>query len=582
MKRFKILLTVIISLFVLQAFAGEAEKTIELSSLGNPDWTYVTQGDILCAPERTEGGYLYVLDGKMSLLLSDEGKAQWLKRFRTRLKPFFNENEDSFSYLVISPKKACAMNPDGTEIFRMETDEEIIEKPCPGLDGRVFIRTKNTIYCYGTKGKLKWKTQIKDQYTEIPLLNFNDGSLLVLTGTKNTPEALRLSPFGSIIEKTSLNAKPVKAEETDKGIMLLNDDMSLSLLAAENSTMKVLWILKKEQSGLTPSASFIKGPVKKNTAILFIPSSSSTLMIIDIEKGKILKKISVPLIKTQDLVFAGHTRQGIVIADRSCACCFSEDGRNEWNVTYEKKKKWNYLYADDRGNLVFCNNDWSIDAWCIKQTAMDKQKEEKQEKSYASLYKDKDAKKYRLMTSSSIQKLLRDGSYAEKEGEILEYLREETDSIYADWNKNTALEAKSDIPYYQSNIQFNQNIFTLLGETESTELNDNMYLMLEEIENTTVLACLVRECGRAGYDKDLMFLDAFYDIVQKKTVRKDAELSAAICDATFAICSFMGKEALNSKGKLIVSYLLQPQFDAKIQNYARSTMQKMGKAFEKR
>ena len=60
--------------------------------------------------------------------------------------------------------------------------------------------------------------------------------------------------------------------------------------------------------------------------------------------------------------------------------------------------------------------------------------------------------------------------------------------------------------------------------------------------------------------------------VLHKTSPRDTVLLKAICDATYDICRYMGKPALLSKGKNMLSFLLFPQFDSTTRDYARKTI----------
>ena len=78
-----------------------------------------------------------------------------------------------------------------------------------------------------------------------------------------------------------------------------------------------------------------------------------------------------------------------------------------------------------------------------------------------------------------------------------------------------------------------------------------------------------------GYDENGETLTALQSLLANRITPSQTSALKEICDATYKICRFMGRPALNKQGKMILSRMLMPQYDKNTNEYARKTLEKM-------
>ena len=98
-------------------------------------------------------------------------------------------------------------------------------------------------------------------------------------------------------------------------------------------------------------------------------------------------------------------------------------------------------------------------------------------------------------------------------------------------------------------------------------------LLSSEIDRNQILS-VINFAAKIGYDEKGMILAAIEKLLMGKNSPTDSTILKAICDTTYEICRFMGRPALNKRGKGIITYMM-PQYDKNIQDYARKTLTKL-------
>ena len=99
-------------------------------------------------------------------------------------------------------------------------------------------------------------------------------------------------------------------------------------------------------------------------------------------------------------------------------------------------------------------------------------------------------------------------------------------------------------------------------------------LLSTELDKSQLLS-VISFAGQLGYDEDGYMLAALENLVLNKIRPNETTLLKAVCDTTYQICLFMGRPALNRRGKNILTHLFFPSYDQNVQVYARKSLEKM-------
>ena len=105
-------------------------------------------------------------------------------------------------------------------------------------------------------------------------------------------------------------------------------------------------------------------------------------------------------------------------------------------------------------------------------------------------------------------------------------------------------------------------------------------ILSNELDSSQRLSAITF-AGKIGYDEDGAMLSSLEKILMGQVSPSESTILKAICDTTYEICRFMGRPALNRRGKSILTYMMLPQYDKDVQDYARKTLEKMME-FEKK
>ena len=92
--------------------------------------------------------------------------------------------------------------------------------------------------------------------------------------------------------------------------------------------------------------------------------------------------------------------------------------------------------------------------------------------------------------------------------------------------------------------------------------------------DTSLLIALFASVKKCGYDPDSEIMNAI-EVKMKNTSPNQTLLLKEMCSSIYEICRFMGRPALNKKGRALLSTLFLPQYSEEIKNEARSAFMKI-------
>ncbi len=546
-------------------------KSVNLARL-RMSWATALPGKIIGQPVRNGNTYIALHDGGGIIAFTEDGKILWQKNFDEPMQPNLSVGASGMIYAVSKSGKIFLLRSDGSTVWSVDAGFEIIGEVMPGRDGRIYVRGKESIACYGNKGIRRWKEEIPGQDTSIGLTELNEGTLLIFEQRSDTTVARTITPFG---EKTSaflMNGKVTDARTVQEGALISFSDGRVILATETDGSLFFDW---KIQAGSSPL--IVTQGHRPGTASIF---SSSSSMLIQTATGKIIS--TYPETNVSGIIGSGKTRQGTFIAGLTSAVCYSESGEEEWSVTLNPKKKISTLFATDSGYLVLCTSSWTIEGYRIKQIPYPEDyipPESFKSGTYSALYSKIDVTstktKERIISEDqflSIKQSFSEGDFGKLEKDWMSALETEMRAMDNQWSSAIS-RTQTEQFFFQKNLDYAREIIELASISGTTAFHENLSVMLRKITDTRKLEWLVKAAGNMAMDENYTMLYEMAKIAQK--FNKSDTLLLLICDSTYEICSYMGSQSFISQGREVLSTMLSPQYSQQVRSVARSTMEKL-------
>ena len=582
-SRNKFGMTFLFLLLSLPLFAGEG---IELNNI-NATWTRVLPGKVICEPQMTSYGFAVITDAKNLMAFTSEGRIVFESNLTKATSAFFGVlDHDFFAVVTNSSKRVSLLNPDGRELWNATLDYKIIDVPFGGQDGRFFVRGSDSITCFGINGVQKWTvttpSQAKTQVQQLP-----DGSLVVFLQQldKGKTKAVRITPFGEIVEEITFAGQVINALTTPKGILLVFTDGTSGLFNLKNNKSEHQWLFKKELTQKTNQDFFILSQDKTSVIYVNIKKSNVEIDYINLEDGSIKDSFVID----QGIVptYGWCNDSGVFIADTSNAYFYNNAGRYIWSgILPGKKSRFTYSYTAftvDNCYLLFCS-DWSIQSFrtahAPAKTASQNQQTQTQ-RAYQNYYEinttllelplplplDKN-----LLLPERVQ-TLKNGNYGKTEREYASELL----SICSAYKKNlttTNFGTRIEKSIFETDATGIQNIASQLCLFYTDTFCDYVAYFLKYEQNKTIQSTLLKGIIQNGYDPNGVIMDSL-EYLAHNLSEKDETMLKELCDAVYSICWTMGYDAIEPKGKDTLTTLLYPKYTSVIRDYARNTLKKL-------
>ncbi len=562
-------------------FAGEG---IPLDNL-NSTWIRVLPGKVICQPQMTSYGFAVITDAKNLMAFSSEGRIVFEKYLTKANSAFFGLlKNDFFAVVTNSSKRLTLLNPDGNELWTLTTDFKITDIPFSGRDGRFFVRGSDILCCYGISGILKWKLETPAQ-SKLGIQELPDGSLIIFLQQleKGKTKAIRVTPFGEIVEEITFAGQVINALTTPQGILLVFTDGTSGLFNLNNNRSEHKWLFKKELTQKTNGDFFILSQDKNNVIYVNIKKVGVEIDYINLEDGSITDSF---LIEEEILPQYGwYNDSGVFIADSEKAFFYNNAGRFLWSGILPSKKSpvtSSYTaFTSDNCFLLFCS-DWSIHAF---RTALAPEKSTVKNSNTKNNYKSY----YDINTSfldlpfpfpldqkildSSRITTLQNGNYGKYEQTLMSDLL----SVCSAYKSNiassdfgTRIEKKS----FETDVMGMQNLMSQLSYFYTDSFCDYTAYFLKNINDRTIRDTLLKGIIKNGYDPDGLLIEAL-EYLAHNLSEKDESILIDLCDAIYSVCTTMGYMAIEPKGKDSLSTLLYPKYTSTIRDYARNTLKKL-------
>lgn len=556
----------------------------------NYSWSQVTGGKLLLKPVLTPYGFICASDGKTVSSVTNNGVILWEQRFSVNSETYIKTISKDFT-LIISGNgiKMTLINPSGVLLWNRILDFEFSGEVYEGRDGRFFVQGKKQLACYGINGICKWLLNTEEQ-SILPVQELEDGSLVLFLKKldEGKTKALRITPFGKIIEEITFAGEILTAASSSKGIFVTFSDGSAGLFGIQNDKTINRFVLDKKMYVTSKSNFFISDNQDSNGFFITGDNNKLKIFCIDSYSGKILWTSLLPEMNLKNISETKITEEGIFISDDSSAVFLNKDGLLKWSGILPENKgktKWNYLFFTENNTLVIVKDNWSMEAYIVEQHTGRKNLNNKYDyyldylnvnsSVYSNLYH---SSLNQAITSEERYKSLEAGYYGNKEIEYTSDLLSACEA-YIKTNSESYFGTREEPSVFLSNASglislFNQ--LPLYGTRYTTHMTSK--LLLQE-NNNSVLNCITIGISKSGYDPDSEILNALENLAAKTSLR-NVKLQMNICDAVYSICHFMGRPAFNKHGKEILKNFLFPANDSKVRIKARDTLQKIA-ALEK-
>lgn len=583
MKTKKIFLTAIFLVFALsKVFCGDG---IELNNI-NASWTRVLPGKVVCEPQMTSYGFAVITDAKNLMGFSSEGRIVFEKNLTKASGAFFGVLKNGFFAVITnSGKRLSLLNPDGQELWNLNLDYKITDIPTSGRDGRFFIRGNSELACFGVNGIQKWNITTPTQ-SKIAIQELPDGSLVVFLQQldKGKTKALRITPFGDVIEEITFAGQVLNALTTPEGILLVFSDGTSGLFCLQNNKSEHKWLFKKELKQKTNKDFFILSQDESKVVYINIKADNIEIDYINLEDGSVNSSFNINEKFTPE--YGWYNESGVFLADSQKAFFYNNMGRYIWSGNLPSKKSKvvpSYTaFTTDNCFLLFCS-DWSIHAFktAVVTEAAKKDISLTKRAAYDNWYElnttlmemelplplDK-----KLLDSNRVT-TLKNGKYGKTEQQYVSELL----SICAAYKKNlstTNFGTRMEKTIFETDVTGMENILSQLSLFNTDVFCSYVAWILQNESSRSMRSALLKGIIQNGYDPDGQIMTSL-EYLAHNINEKDEALLKELCEAIYSVCVTMGYEAIEPKGKDSLTTLLYPKYTSPIRDYARNTLKKL-------
>ena len=568
--------------FAFSVYPQQAQRNLDLSSL-EPSWYTVIGGNAVSPCIQTSYGVALLSDGRLISACTDSGTVIWQRSIKGRPSPYISAFGD-FLYVVTDNSKLNLVNPSGMTLWTANCPFAITDFPLVGRDGRVFVKGKKAVACYGLDGKRKWQATT-EELGSLPISVLDDGSIVLFLKNpkKNQTVANRFSPFGEKFEDITFSGIVSSAANSDKGVLVSLKNGSIGLVAiTKDGTADSLWVNGSGNAG--GAFKICYSDSSENAAFFFQNGTKTESVIVQAETGVILNRFQVGQIASSDFKIARATRDGYFISGAYSACEFSEDGTILYAARLPASSKWNSIFYTEKNYIILAMKDWTMKAFHMSQPTKNAVSEKTGndipisyvgKADYSPTMLELGIRPLSEQKMAEISKEFSKGDYGEKEKEYLTLLKTEAENYVNAYSTRPAFQKQGRENFFAENAVYTQNLLYIMSKTGTREFPLFFARLLSgEIDEGQLLS-IISFAGDCGYDENGETLTALQSLLANRITPSQTSALKEICDATYKICRFMGRPALNKQGKMILSRMLMPQYDKNTNEYARKTLEKM-------
>lgn len=557
-----------------------------------PNWSLTLNGKIIAPPQATSYGFAVLTDGRTVYAASDDGTVLWQRQLGGRISPYLTVLDGDFLLTVFRGNTLTLLNPEGLPLWSVRVPFTLAASPFIGRDARIFVRGKTDIACYGIKGVCKWHIRTEEQDTQA-IQELPDGSVVVLLAKPDNGKttALRISPFGEIIEKfafTGIVASCVSSSQGGILVTLKSGGAGLCAIDGKNKT-STKWALSRTKGSL---------PLPANDGSFFIPYSSTRAALVQpaggdaavtfytLSDGEASTHYRVSGIDVSRISYIKPFLRGMAFADANSAVFCTERESAVWNVHLPdmngSSDPWNYLLYTESGYLIMCKKSWTIAGFRVVQNVGGGQLQRQERGNYNAFFTTEtplydmyeiEGKLDTGLTGTERRSALDSGMYGPLEKAWASELKSACEA-YRSARTSVQTTTRTKRSVFIEDVAGTDAMFKQLSRY-GTSTESEIIARLIEAEGVGVhLPTLIAQAGECAYDPAGSMLDSL-DKAFRSIPSQNTRLLQTLCDTVFSICRFMGRPAFYRHGKDILARLLYPQYDPKVRAYAGQTLQKI-------
>ena len=493
-------------------------------------WFNVLSGSPSSAPLNTNYGFLIVEDSKFLSSYSRSGQRLWQTNTKAKIKDI-SISETEFIAVTNQNNQLQLINPSGLVLWTKSLGFTSLSAPFFGFDGRTFVRGINQLSCFGINGIQKWTIKTDNQNSLEPKL-LNDGSIILFLEKTHDGKtcALRISPFGNVLEEIVFQGKVVNAFTCDSGIILVfsSGEIGMASIKADSSKETGLiyskWINKNVKCTEFSSC-------RKLQATKYAIFTPGYLVVINTDKGQIEKYFNIPEITDNNYLFFESIDDKFVIAQNSSCTVYNLSGKKIKHIQMPSKSgkyKWEFSFFMNSGYLTFLSKDWTINSFKIISTSKEKEsptfsyyQSKKLISGYKSYITNLDYKPEKRTFGAESFKALKSGNYGIKEIDISNIVNTVINSYYE--SKTTASMNRDtfELISVQYNLADMENILNLIPLLQSHYFQQKIAYLLSVEDDKTMLLKLLKTVKECGYDPggEILFQ---IELLVKRTNPKDS------------------------------------------------------------
>lgn len=565
------------------------EESVEEPTI-EPNWQLVVGGAPVGNPIITEYGFAVPLEGRTMAAVSESGKLMWFAGLPgTRIAPHSSTGTGDFLITISGGNSVSLINPSGLTLWSSKAPAEVISTPIQGRDGRIYVQCPREVACFGINGVLKWSTPAGES-SGIPLIELEDGSVLHIQKKtlQGCSTALRYSPYGIILEEITFSGKVTSAIGTKYGALMLFADGSVGCISSKKNETFDHWVLPSGSISATAAARIYLDEYQSVCAIVTPAGGQTTVTFLNPQDGTIHLSAVAP-VDSNKIAFGTFDKSSLVLCDTSTAAGIGLDGTILWTSDLPGTINWSHIVYLPQGYLAMLEQgSWIISAYRVTQHIGITNREKKNNRNLSfPVYVQEAAERGNVPKGTShlfgpiispsymeeMKYILDEGNYNDKEGQWLALVNLETSRLFSKYTVQTLNSLEP--TFFDENFGYYEEIVKLMSSFQSGCFNHELARIIRTETDDSILAIALRGVTKIAYDPTFELLESIESLLKKPTLIANSRVSTLMCDATYEICRFMGKPALFTKGRYILSYLLNQNLDNKTKMYATATMRKI-------
>ena len=551
---------------------------LETLSNYNTSWSSVLPGTALCEPEVTSYGFCLVTDARNIMGYSSTGKLLWEKNTgRVRNVNLTAMRGDFILFHDENSNILKLFNPSGNELWSKALDFKLASKPFAGRDGRFFIHGDGKVYCYGINGSIRWQIQTSAQ-KNLPIQELPDGSIVVfLADEGGKTKGLRISPFGEKLEDITFAGSIKNCFTCSEGILLIFTDYSAGLFSLSDGLTKSRWVTTVKAG----NPMFIVNNDKSDFRLLSLSQNDVTVYKLNLQDGTELASWKLTGLNGLNLVKTDFSSSGLFLADSNKAVLVDDNCKELWSAKMPaniRNKTINQIIYSNDNYLIFCDKNWSMNAYLTRQTT--NQTVLKNIQSDYSYFVPLDLTEFNYYTQGGFfshlknperEKELQNGNFGIKEEQWLTQTLSVARLYYLD-STSSDFGLHTEKSVFSTDSAGFESILVQLALLCTYNTQSACADILSKSTNKTYCRALLTNL--TGYDPDGKVLTAI-ERNAELAGNKDSAYCNIICDAVYSICKFMGRPAYNKHGKDIIKRFMGAGYSSNTRTYARDTLKKI-------